>query len=106
MNATERFQSRVAPHGDCLVWQGQTAGAGYGVFEFGGSAQRRNRMYAHRFAYEQAIGPIPDGLEIDHLCRNKLCVNPAHLEAVTHQENQRRAGPYRPRKYRTARTQP
>ena len=100
MSATDRFQSLVLPDGDCWVWQGQTAGAGYGVFQYGGSRTNRNRIYAHRFAYEQAKGPIPDGLEVDHLCRNKRCVKPDHLEAVTHQENQRRAGPYRPRKYR------
>ena len=46
---------------------------------------------AHRVAYEQAKGPIPKGLEIDHLCRNRACVQPEHLEAVTHQENMRRA---------------
>ena len=96
MTPVERFQSLVKPEGD---------GPGYGQFELGGgSRQKRNRTYAHRFAYEQAKGAIPDGLEIDHLCRNRRCVNPDHLEAVTHQENQRRSGPYRPRKYRTRKT--
>ena len=47
--------------------------------------------YGHRDAYEAAKGPIPDGLEIDHLCRNRACINPDHLEAVTHRENVRRA---------------
>lgn len=51
-----------------------------------------NRLIAaHRFAYELANGPIPDGLEIDHLCRNRKCVNPAHLQAVSHRENMLRA---------------
>lgn len=50
---------------------------------------------AHRVAYEQAKGPIPTGLQIDHLCRNRACVNPDHLEAVTQGENVRRAVPDR-----------
>ena len=47
-------------------------------------------VMAHRFAYELLVGPIPDDLELDHLCRNTCCVNPEHLEAVTHLENMRR----------------
>lgn len=52
----------------------------------------RERGYAHRMAYEELVGPIPDGLELDHLCWVRHCVNPAHLEPVTHEENARRAG--------------
>jgi len=44
-------------------------------------------QYVHRVMYEEDVGPIPDGLEIDHLCRNRACCNPAHLEPVTHSEN-------------------
>ena len=53
----------------------------------------RKRVRAHRWAFENAYGPVPVGLEIDHLCRNQACVRPDHLEAVTHLENMRRSEP-------------
>lgn len=61
---------------------------GYGYRRIGGRGGRF--VYIHRLAYEELIGPIPDGLQIDHLCRNRACYNPAHLEPVTQQENIRR----------------
>jgi hypothetical protein len=69
----------------CWNWAGGKTAFGYGVF-------RRNYKMglAHRFMYEIHVGPIPDGLHIDHLCRNPPCVNPAHLEPVTQKENNRR----------------
>lgn len=70
---------------ECWHWLGSTR-EGYGLIKFAG--QVRN---AHRVAYELQVGPIPDGLHIDHLCRNRLCVNAAHLEPVTQAENNRRA---------------
>jgi hypothetical protein len=66
---------------ECWVWRGATSGDGYGNFK-GASA--------HRVAYECEIGPIPEDLELDHLCRVRNCVNPAHLEPVTRAENVRR----------------
>jgi len=79
--ASERFERFVDRSGDCHLWTGGKAGKGYGSF---------NNGYAHRFAYEQSKGAIPDGLVIDHLCRVHACVNPDHLEAVTNAENIRR----------------
>lgn len=79
----ERFWAKVDRTGDgCWLWLAHIGPAGYGAFNYGG------RMgLAHRFAYEIMVAPIPDGLTIDHLCRVRACVNPAHLEAVTMGEN-------------------
>lgn len=66
----------------CWVWQRAERGSGYGAKWHNGACG-----YAHRFFYERYVGPIPEGLHIDHLCRNRRCVNPDHLEAVTNREN-------------------
>lgn len=87
---TNKFWSRtkIMPSG-CVEWTGyrHNAQKGYGRFKFAGK-----RMLAHRWAYQWANGPdsIPDGLQLDHLCRNTMCVAPDHLEPVTHTENVRR----------------
>lgn len=84
----ERFWEKVEPTGFCWNWTASTRN-GYGQISVGG---RKGRIAgAHRVAYELLIGPIPDGLVIDHLCRNTLCVNPDHLEPVTVRENALRA---------------
>ena len=73
---------------ECWEWQGSTNfPGGYGVIWVNG-----RREVTHRVSYELQVGPIPDSLTIDHLCFNKRCVNPAHLEPVTFQENCKRAG--------------
>lgn len=72
-----------SPQGECIHWTGWIDRDGYG--------RVRGRRLAHRVAYEAAHGPIPPGLEIDHLCFTRDCVNVAHLDAVTHQENCRRS---------------
>jgi hypothetical protein len=89
----DRFWRKIAvagPH-DCWEWMGTRDHLGYGKFSIGGARKYGGReVKAHAFAYEVIVGPIPEGLTIDHLCRNPGCVNPAHLEAVTHGENMRR----------------
>jgi hypothetical protein len=65
----------------CWEWQGSRNQLGYG---------RSGKTYSHRVAYEKAVGLIPEGLDLDHLCRNRGCGNPSHLEPVTHYENCRR----------------
>lgn len=83
MSELERFLAKVEK-GDCWVWTGSRVPRGYGRLRL---SSPRRMVYAHRWAYEWFIGPIPEGMEIDHLCRNPSCVNPDHLEAVTHREN-------------------
>lgn len=64
----------------CFIWTGCINAKGYGLFW--NSPQGKN-VIAHRFAYQDVVGPIPFGLQLDHLCRNRPCVNPDHLEPVT-----------------------
>jgi hypothetical protein len=90
----ERFWAKVNHRGtdECWPWTGARDERGYGVFicrAENGEPQRR--VGAHRLAYEWSVGPIAEGLTIDHLCRDPSCCNPAHLEPVTIGENIRRA---------------
>lgn len=89
LTPAERFWPKVDRSGGpnaCWPWLKATDDDGYGAFSIGPQS-----VIAHRFAYEDLVGPIPDGLTIDHLCRFTGCQNPVHMEPVTFAENARRA---------------
>jgi hypothetical protein len=85
----DRLAERLVedPTTGCVNWTGSTQHNGYGRI---GAGKKGKHVPAHRVAYELAKGPVPPGLQIDHLCRNRRCCNPAHLEAVTYEENMAR----------------
>lgn len=80
----ERFREKytVDAESGCWLWHGCTIPAGYGAMKIDGEM-----VGAHRWAYERFIGPIPDGMVIDHLCRTRNCVNPQHMEPVSNVKN-------------------
>lgn len=85
MSLPAAFASKVTTEPTCHLWIGATNNKGYGILFIDG----RHHL-AHRLAYEAEYGPIPDGMVLDHVCRSRNCVNPLHLEVVTHAENARR----------------
>lgn len=89
--AVASFWAKVRKSDLCWEWVGALDSCGYGMVRNNLKSRK-----AHRVSYEWLVGPVPDGLEIDHLCRNRACVRPDHLEAVTHLENMSRgdAGKY------------
>ncbi len=84
LESAERFWMKFQrnPDSGCWEWTAGKNSTGYGQFYFHLRLER-----AHRVAYTLLVGPIPEGLAIDHLCRNRGCVNPSHLEPVTNREN-------------------
>lgn len=84
--AEQRFWPRVDKAGGCWLWTGGVSTSGYGRFRVDGVQQA-----AHRVAYELSVGPIPEGMEIDHTCHTPLCVNPAHLRTATRKQNNENA---------------
>lgn len=83
-----RFASFVDTSGDCWIWMGHRDRSGYGKTK----GDRRTSWSAHRYAYATFVEVIPPNRQLDHLCRTPACVNPDHLEIVTHAENMRRSG--------------
>lgn len=87
LSRAERFWSKVRKEESCWVWTGAT-NSGYGVFNMGGYTRQ-----AHRISYEWRFGDIPPGLEVDHVCHNRACVNPAHFRLADKSQNgQNRSG--------------
>lgn len=82
----ERFWSKVDKSGECWLWTGARQNS-HGVKAYGAIGVNGRSIKAHRFAYESLVGPIPDGMQLDHLCHVKNCVNPAHLRPVTQKQN-------------------
>lgn len=79
-----RFKTKVFVNLDthCWVWTACKTGGGYGLFGYQGK-----NVLAHRFSYQLILGEIPPGMQLDHLCRNRGCVNPSHMEPVSCREN-------------------
>lgn len=81
----DRLEAKIDKSDNCWLWAGAIDKAGYGRMGVGGKV-----LYTHRLSYEFYVGPIPEGLHIDHICRVRSCLNPDHLEPVTCRENARR----------------
>ena len=80
-----RFWRHVDDSGNCWEWKGTKDRKGYGQFTV-----NKKHFFAHRWAYEALVGPIAEGMVVDHLCRNRACCNPSHMEIVTPVENVKR----------------
>lgn len=98
MSSVDRFWAKVDKRGpdECWPWTGKARNRATGAHQYGRFALwnaetlKYDAWLAHRLAYTLVVGPIPDGLTLDHLCKHTLCCNPAHMEPVTQAENVRR----------------
>ena len=81
MTPLDRFLSYVDKSDGCWEWTGRK------IHDYGSFYAAGHHIRAHRFSYKQFVGPIPTGMEIDHMCHNKSCVNPSHLRLATHKQN-------------------
>lgn len=91
LSLKDRILNKVKKTPSCWIWMGGKDSAGYGRTYIGGKAEGKSiYRIAHRIIYELFRGTDISGLELDHICRNKICVNPDHLDPVTHLENVRR----------------
>jgi hypothetical protein len=82
-----RFHANIEYSDGCWIWKGYVMNAGYGAF-----ATKNGAMLVHRWSYQHFRDKIPHKMTVDHLCKQKLCANPAHMELVTRAENIKRAG--------------
>lgn len=87
----QRFWDKVNITDDCWEWTASLRGTGYGAFSVPRPQGGFTHIGAHQFSYWLCVGDVPAGYELDHLCRNRKCVNPQHLEAVPHRLNMLRS---------------
>lgn len=83
----DRFWSKVDQSDGCWMWMAHRERGGYGTFRLGA-----RKVKAHRLSYELTLGPITPGMELDHICHNRGCVNPSHLREATRKQNQENIG--------------
>lgn len=100
MTVRATFESKTMYAGDCIVWIGAFSSNGYGSLRGG----ERSTVWAHRVAYERSHGAIPAGYQVDHICRNRACVNVGHLRLLSSRDNTHAHGSLSPAHLQSLRT--